>query len=149
MYLRLGKYADHLEELYKHFPKDQVHVFRYEEFKNDTAGLCNKIVGLIGLDEYEVDLETKFNTTKEQRSATAAKMIHKLKQNRNPIKRLAKAILPYKVFYKLSRKLLNANKKPAAYVPISDKASAALSDYFKSYNKRLEEMTGFDLSNWK
>lgn len=70
------KYADHLEQLYEHFPKEQVCVLLFEDFKDDNEATYNEILDFL---EVAPDFEPEFRTHnkgQKLKSKTAQRLLH-------------------------------------------------------------------------
>lgn len=48
--VRNGLYADQLEALYRHFPRERVKVFLYDDVQRDPAGMLRELFAFIGVD---------------------------------------------------------------------------------------------------
>jgi len=50
-YLARGRYAEQLERLYRHFPRDQVGVFTTENLRTDPSRVHSELLEFLGLDQ--------------------------------------------------------------------------------------------------
>ncbi|HTL81422.1 MAG TPA: sulfotransferase domain-containing protein [Bacteroidia bacterium] len=145
----MSKYAEHLENLYSIFPKENITVELFENFSKDPAALCRTCFHKLGVNENFIpDVSKKYNETKKVSSYRYARMLKKLLQNENPLKRVARNILPDQTAYGVGEMLRNVNKTRKDYPQMKEQTRRVLLDYFRPYNEKLEKLTGLDLSDW-
>lgn len=148
-FIDFSLYAHHLKELYTIFPKEQVTIILYSDFKKDSARECQNIFKKIGVDPTFVpNVKVKHNETKQTRSLTYSMMVMRLLKNNSPMKRFMKIFIPEKSTYKYGEMLRNINKVDKKHDDIPQQTKQYLIDFFKPHNKELEEMIGKDLSDW-
>jgi hypothetical protein len=150
IYLNLGMYSENLKMIYKYFPKDQVHVYKFEDLKRNPLKICKEIFQILGIDEnFKPHVEKVHNKTKPVRSVWVAEVLKKLRQRDNPIKVFAKRILPHRLFTRLSYRLVEINMKDTGFSAMDASTRRALEEFFRPYNQELQELTGLDLSSWE
>jgi len=149
--IEFGNYASQLGKLWRFFPRQQVHTYFFEDLVNEPRKICDEIFIRLGLhSEIGINAERIHNKTGKARSARVAKVLHWLKQERNPIKRAAKKIMPYSFFTRASRQLQKLNRSEALIEvePMSDQARERLRQIFMPANIELGRMLSVDLSHW-
>ncbi len=145
----MSLYHQHLAMLWEIFPKEQVLVQLYEDLKDDPATLCRKLFIDCKVDpSFVPDLSKKYNITQEVQSHLYSRLIRRLLKNRNPIKKVARLVLPNNADYRVGEALRNINKTKKTPAGMSMEMRSFLTDYFKPFNVELEKMIGRDLSNW-
>ncbi len=65
-YDEIGKLGEQLERVFSIFPKEQVMVIFFDDFKKDTAGIYKKTLDFLGLPFYQANLDP-VNQNKKQR----------------------------------------------------------------------------------
>ena len=149
LFIRLGLYANHLEMMYKYFPKESVHVILFEKLKEQPTSVCRNIFKLLNVDDTFIpNIKTVHNSTQKTKSDFLTDVLTKLRNNKNIIKKTAKAFLPRKTFTKLGQSAISFNKSNARYDGPDEVTRAKLVDFFKPHNDRLQEMTGIKLDQW-
>lgn len=61
-YRRRGQYAEQLERVFRHFPRERVHVLDSETFFRDPRGEYRKVTDFLGLSEWSPDSFEKHNS---------------------------------------------------------------------------------------
>jgi hypothetical protein len=149
LFIEMGLYAEQLKKIYRHFPKEQVLIFNFEDFKNDPAKICRVIFKRMGIDDSFVpDTSQRFNPAKRPRSKLLSKLVTWLRINDNPVKRLLKFILPRSVFTPLGNWVTEIVSTPHEPERMPPDLRKALSDFIEPYNEALEEMTGMNFQHW-
>lgn len=149
-FINLGLYSKHLKILLKYFPKENIKVCLFKDLTTDTINTCKDIYNWIGVsDSYLPNFQKKHNSTFQAKSKTLTRIISKLKNNKNLIKRIAKKLLPYSTFTWLGNRLLESNKSKKKPEPISKDLKLYLYNYFKPYNNELKEIVDINLDAWE
>jgi hypothetical protein len=142
-------YADHLNLVYRYFPKEQVRIVRYEDLDSRPVEVCRDIFHWMNVDESFVpETSIRHNATLVTRSHTYSRFIKRLLHNENPVKKIARRILPGKSDYKMGEILRNINKSEERYQSAPPGTIAFLHAFFKPHNDRLTKLTGIDFSSW-
>lgn len=148
-FINYGLYAQHLTNIYRHFPKEQVTVILYRDFKKDSLKECKNIFDKIGVNtDFSPNVEMKYNVTKKTRSQLYANMIHRFLKNENPIKKAIKLFIPGRFVYRYGEFLREVNKTQQTHESINEDVKKFLIDFYKPQNAELEKMIGKDLSDW-
>ncbi|QSE98448.1 sulfotransferase domain-containing protein [Fulvivirga lutea] len=150
-FLGLGLYSIHLQNILAHFPKENVHIFTFEELKSDAQQVCSKIFEILNIDPtIYINANKVYNKRKHIRSKRLARILNRLKQEENPLKRVSKKIIPYRWFLKLSKRIqsINYTKEETQREVLSDDVRMQLIEFYKPYNLKLSKMIGRELSDW-
>ncbi len=138
-YLRKGIYADQIAALQEIFNPRQVHVFTFDELKEDPLSICRALFSVIGVDEtFEPDVAVRFNKAAQSRSPQLAKVL----SYRGKIKKVIRRLLPRRVSDRLKQRLVAWNEKPLQTPAMKATTRRRLETYFNPHNRRLEELTG-------
>lgn len=147
--VNLGLYANHLEDIYKYFPKKQVKIILFEELKKDPEKVCHEVFNFINVDaDFLPNIHKTHNKTKVVRSEGIAQLLLNLRTKNPGLKNMVKRILPYSTFDKLRTTILDFNKKEGKKDPMTEDTRADLKKFFKPHNERLARMIDKDISHW-
>ncbi len=148
-FIEYSLYSHHLKNIYSLFPKENVNIVLYEDLKNNGAEVCKTIFRKLKIDDsFLPNVEMKHNVTQKTRSNFYARAVKHLLRNHNPIKKLIKRFVPGHKVYKYGELLRDVNKTEKKHEPINAEVKQFLVDYYRPYNKELEEMIGKDLTSW-
>ena len=149
-FIRLGLYSEFLKSIYKFFPENQVKIVLFEKLGKDPAGVCREIFQWLNIDpSFTPGTEKEYNKTQKPKSVLVSNILMRLRSNDNVIKKVAKKVLPYKVFTRLGTFLIESNKSSERTKPISPEIKEYLQQFFAPYNKELEELAKIDLNGWR
>lgn len=150
LFINMGLYAKHLKVLLKYFPKENVKIYLFEDLKTNTKDIYIDICNWLGVsNNFLPELQEKHNPTFQAKSQTLTSILLKLRNNKNPIKRIVKSILPYSAFTRIGNRLIASNKSKKRPEPISDDLKIYLRDYFNPHNKELSDMMDMNLDIWE
>lgn len=142
-------YVKHLKKLYQYFAKEQIRIVLFDELKQEPLRICKEIFEKIGVDpSFNPNVEVKHNTTQKARSSTYAKVLKKLLNNENPLKKTIKKVIPGNKVSKYGELLRDVNVKSGTHQPMDEEIRKYFVDFFKPHNKELEQLIGIDLSKW-
>ncbi len=147
-YRETARYATQLARYCAVFPRDQIHVVLYDDFRADAAAVYDEACRFLGLEpDAEVDL-SPINEAASVRSrglvALQRSVIHRFELYRH-----ARAVLPKSVRAPLYALWQKALYKPLDKRPVDPALAAAITAEFVPEVERLEGLLGRDLSAWK
>jgi hypothetical protein len=62
-WMQIGKYGEHLARYYEAFPKEQIHVFLFDDLQKNALGVVQGVYRFLGIDPaFLPDVETPHNT---------------------------------------------------------------------------------------
>lgn len=142
-------YAKHIRNILKHFPRKQLHLLFYEDLNNEPARLCHDLFGVLGMDRnFTPDVKVKHNETRRTRSSSYARVVNYFMHNNNPVKRTVKLFVRERNAYKYGEMLRGINATEEKYGSMDAGTRRKLVDYYRPFNRELEDLTGRDLSHW-
>jgi hypothetical protein len=148
-YIGFGLYAEHLRNVYAHFPPAQVLVVRFADLKRRPAEVCASIFERLGLAPFvPPGLGTVHNRSAPVRSMVAMRWIERLRREGNPLKRMVRALLPAGAYTRLGAGLVRLNRKSTAYAPMDPALLEYLGRFYRPHNEEFARMTGLDISGW-
>lgn len=148
-FIRMGMYAEYVRMLYRYFPKDHVTCIRFEDFESQPVEICRQLFKKLNVDPAFVpDTQVRYNVTHKMRSSGYARFVIQMLQNDNPIKKVARRIIPRGQDYKLGEMLRNVNKSSSRPTKMPAALRARLCTFYTKYNMELTELTGLNTSAW-
>lgn len=149
LFIELGLYAEHLEKIYRCFPKEQVLILSFEDLKINPVEICKTIFRRMGIDDSFIpETSKRFNPSKRPHAKHLSKLVTWLRFNNNPLKRVFKFILPPATFTQLGHWITDSISKSHQPESMDRGLQLLLSDFFKPYNVELEKMTGMNFRHW-
>lgn len=132
-------YAPKLRRWLAHFPREQLHVFRYDDLVADPAAVVKGIFRFLDVDDFEPDVGVRHNPGGLPRSRVAQRLIEL-----RALRRL-RPIAPQPVFDLVAR-MRAMNVRPAP--PMSEALRRQLADRYRDDIVETQDITGLDLSRW-
>lgn len=133
-YLTLGKYSESLQEFYSVFPKSQIKIFLFEDFKNKTENMMKEIYSFLGVNEnVQMDLKTVHNGSD---NAYYYNLFVKLNHNSN-LRNVVEKVLPAFI--------INLMKKKPELTP---ELIGVINNYLKDDIKKTSELINKNLDHW-
>ncbi len=148
LFIGLGLYSNHLAIMHRYFNPDNVHVIRFDTLKKEPIKVCQHLFQQLQLSPFEPETKTIHNKTQQVNSKLYSKVLMKLRNNNNPIKKAAKAMLPYKTFTRVGDTMIKMNRSNQTYAAMDEALRQQLLEYFLPYNEALEKLSGLDLADW-
>ncbi len=139
-YCELGMYAGQLQRFYDHFPREQVHVLLYDDYRVDPAGTLRAIFSFLGVDpDAPLDLDQRPNEAALPR-----------------FKRLNYLLFQSGLVNAVKQWVPESWKGAAKQAMFSNKDMPAMSEQERRYMigvyredvERLGQLLGRDLSDW-
>jgi len=136
-------YASRIELYLKAFDRGRIRLGLYDDFNADPQAYVSDLFGFLEVDEgFRVDMSQQLNPGRVLRSSALRSITHK----DNPIRTLARKIIPAGMRKRASRKLIEANLRPAPKLDAELRRELSLG--FGDEIHRLEEILDRDLSHW-
>ena len=147
-YLRHGLYAQQLKSIMKYYPKDQLFVITFEEWKENPKKIMREIFSFIGVDESFIPVMHIKNVTKGRyRFSFVAKIIH-WQAPENALGNLLKLMIPFRIRTYIRQKLSEINRTDAPKPDFPTSIRRLLKEYYKDEIRELEEILGRKLTEW-
>lgn len=144
-YVGLGRYGEQLEHLYRHVPREQVHVMRYRELVDDPTGALARIATFLDVDP------AGFGPVRgENVSSWVAE---------TPVNQALRAVVragawagqfpPPELWRTVERPLRALLRRDHAHrPPLTTQQRAAVQRHFADDIVRLSDLTGRDFRDW-
>ncbi len=145
-YRRVGLYGEQLERYFALFPKEQFRIFLYEEFSRDPAHVLREILSFIGVDPEQIpSVLPRVNVSGIPRNRTVFQVWWGVYTRPNPLKTLAKRVLPARVRARIGEQVTRTLlRKPR----IPPDLFRELLDFYREDIQKLSRLLGRDLSHW-
>lgn len=135
-YLGNGLYADKIENLYRVFGQDRVHVVFEASFGEDPTAAFSPALGAIGV-RPPSSPPRRVNVSGPARSQRFAMLIRS-----EPAKLAARSMLPLRLRRRLRYRLISINTGRKSTVAMTDAERTWLADYYRDPNARLQTLLG-------
>ncbi|MGL4596490.1 MAG: sulfotransferase family protein [Bacteroidia bacterium] len=147
--LGMSHYAKHLEQIWTLFPKSQTRVLLFEDLYKQPEIACSNLFEWMQIDpNFCPQTDRRYNETKQVKSNTYSRIIKKVLNNQNPLKKFARTILPTQTEHKVGELLHNVNKSKHKHPELNKQTRNDLIAYFRPYNDQLSQLLNRDLSAW-
>ena len=148
-FIKMGMYSESIEMMQKYFPKSQITIISYESLHSEPMKVCKKLFEILGVDSsFEPDISVRHNVTHKTLSSSYAKLVSRLLKNDNPLKKVARKLLPRGQDVKIGEILRSLNKSKHKPEKIPSDLRNLLMEFYEPFNTRLSDLTGIDFSNW-
>lgn len=137
-------YADQIERLFRHAPRDRVHFILFEEFKADPEKSFQEALDFLGLPRISLIQYPVSNAGKRPRSAVLQRLIFRGSKRVAKIKSSLGIQKELGIFSAVLR--LNTNRMERS--SLSPVFRAELIEYFRDDIERTAGLIGRDLSGW-
>lgn len=142
-FLGTGAYLTVLQAWVAQFGKEAVHVFLYDDLRDNPVGLMQQIYRIIGVDESFVpDVSEQYNSGYKLRSVLAKRL---LAQSRRTAKKLVPSPL-HRRFQGLRKWIESQNRDKIP--PLDPELRRELTELQRDDILRLQDYIGRDLSHW-
>jgi hypothetical protein len=149
IFVGMSLYINHLKDIYSNFPKEQVKIFSFEDFKKDPMPYCKEVYEWLQVvADFQPATHIVHNETKKAQSLTYSRLTNQFFDNNNPIKKLIKKLIPASANHKLGEAVRGLNKTEKRPDPVSTEMRLYLKSFFERYNKELQQLTGFNTELW-
>lgn len=111
LYRERVRYAEHLSRFLDRFPRDQIRVYLYDDFRADNLAVASDALRFLGLDPAIPDTTQEVNRAVRIRSPRTFRVLQDVAHGRNGfglVRRAAKAVLPASVRRKAMRAAQNS-----------------------------------------
>jgi hypothetical protein len=141
-YTACGFYHTQLQRYSLLFPRSQLHILLYEDFRDHPQQTIAQICRALGIDPgFTPDMSRKPNVSGVPRS----RLLHRATVSQNPVKRVLKQLIPRG----LRMRMLNGIKQQNLQRPeLSAEIRAELIALYQDDISRLQTLIDRDLSHW-
>jgi hypothetical protein len=140
-WMEIGKYHDQLARYYELFPRDQIHVFLFDDLTRSPAGVMQNVYRFVGVDPTFVP---DFDTPHAIGGMPASRLLEKLLTS-NVIRSAVKPLVPRAAAHWI-RRLRGRNMRKAP--PLPPELRKELTHHFREDIGRTSELIGRNLDHW-
>jgi Sulfotransferase family len=142
------RYVDQLRRYHAVFPKEQILVLIYDDFRADNEATVRRVLSFVGVDEVGSIELLDANPTVRVRSPRAREMIRSLYMGHGPVARGAKSMVKAVTFRRLRHEALKVTQRRLVYGaprPSDDRIMLQLRRRFRGEVVAVSEYLGRDL----
>ena len=153
--LEMGQYASILDKILKDFPREQLHIVVFEEFKRDPQNSIKKTYRFLGIDANFQSQIAKVNESKKVRSSLIRALTEKpgkakewMVHNSELMNKVFNSFMKSKVYssyQSLKHKLWDMNTEPLEKPMFDTSDYNYLLEFYRPEIVKLESKTGFPL----
>lgn len=136
----VGRYATHLKRFFDVFPREQMQIHLYEDYRADARAFVRKILAFLGVDpEYPIDLSSRYN-------AIAIPRFPRLERFRQWVPGGIPATKWFPVGARRALRQLYYRRRSDLVMDPADRALVI--DHYRDEILRTSDLIGRDLSAW-
>ena len=146
-YSKVAKYGEQLEHIWKYFPKENVKLIWFDDFKNSPLNTYKEILAFLSLDyDGRVDFP-KVNEAKKAKNKLISKIVHRPPWIAKQAAKLLRKVLN-KPRLGMLQKIDHLNREKLEKKEISSQAKELIKQAYSEDVKHLSAITNRDLSHW-
>jgi hypothetical protein len=143
-----SRYASLLQPYLELFSPENFFFVLQDDLKSRANETCKEIFEFLGIES-----SIEINTSNSNPAAMPrSRLLHRALRRRPLLKEFIKPLIPIRVRLvrrSLKSKIMEANLKETAYVPLHPQLAHELRLSYRTKIEKLEEITGRELSSWK
>jgi Sulfotransferase family len=140
-WMQIGRYGEQLARYYDAFPREQIHVFLFDDLQRNTLETVRAVYGFLGIDPTFVpDLETPHNTG----GLPASRLLERILTSRL-VNSGIKPLIPNRAVNWARRFRSRTMRQPPK---LPQDLRAQLSGYFREDVLRTSQLIGRNLDHW-
>lgn len=141
-WMRVSCYHDALARYFRQFPREQIHVFLFDDLKRNAAGVARDVYRFLAVDAaYQPDVNTPYNVG----GIPSSMLLERAFTVAASIRRNVEPVIPRPAMNWL-RRLRASNMQQAPRLPAGLKRE--LMGHFRDDIVRTSELIGRDLTGW-
>ena len=137
-YTNVGFYGKQLQQYYKIFPREQIKIYLYEDFKNNALSTLQDIFKWLEVDDSFIPNMTM---RPNKSGMPKNKLLHQVLTKPNPLKTLLKPLFPVKIRQKIQHQNLNTPQ-------LSQEVKQQLLNLYRADIMQCQNLIQRDLEPW-
>lgn len=149
-YLRLGRYGEQVQHLYRYFSPEQVLLLRYRDLRSDPLQVIGRVCEFLGIEAGLIDTVPALNVTADVSDSVVDETLRRVLRKGSSIAYKLPGQIPQtigRVFGTPTLRLLHRHQRTRR--PITRDERRALIPAFDSDITLLEEVTGISFHEWR
>jgi hypothetical protein len=140
-WMQISRYHEALSRYFDLFPREQIHVFLFDELKADALGCVRGVYGAVGVDPgFAPDLDTPHNIGGMPSNMTLEKVF-----TSGTLKKALEPLIPRRAA-DMARRLRTKNLRKAPRLP--EELKAELAQHFRDDIEKTSQLIGRSLDHW-
>lgn len=149
MLISAGHYAKWFKLMCQYFDRNHILVIKFEDFKNNTENVLKDIYRFSNVrNNFQPNVNQVHNKTLKTSKYYPTKIFQLLRSESNIVKKIVRAVFPYKVYLNLSIFLHKSFSSKKGYEPMDDKTEIYLRNYFKDSNLEFGLLADMNVESW-
>ena len=145
-YKKSGLYFEQLSRYYKLFPREQILIIIYDDYKNDPEKINKNIFKFLNIDDRFIpDMGAKPNVSGIPKNRSVQFILSYFFDNDNLIRRISRRIFSEELRWRFTTNIRNRNLVKLKMAP---EIRNQLIDFFKEDIENLQSLIDQDLSHW-
>ncbi len=145
-YTQMGFYYEQIKRFYDHFDQEQIRVYLYDEFSAEPLRIIQDIYRFLDVDDNFVpEMSVRANMSGIQKNSLVEKFIVGFFDRPNPIRFLARKLLPLQQRWRFTTTVRNLNLERKT---LSPEMHYELTQLFREDILKLQVILDKDLSHW-
>lgn len=144
-YVDSGYYSEQIERYLKYFSREQMFITFIDDFKEEPQKEFNKLIDFLGAEPCHGNVEFEIINKKKSKAYQYVKMI--LAKNEK-FSMFLNSFVTDKFKNSIRNNFSKLEEQVTGKKEIKKETRVWLSSHYRPYNKRLEELTGRNLSRW-
>jgi len=148
MFVTRSDYTKALRNIYTYFPKEQLKILLFEDLKKNPAKVVSEVISYLNHSEFKLQDTEIYNKTK-QSSKLLSHLLHLIKLESNPLKRLVRKILPIKIYRNMGKRISDIPLKDKIFDELSSENRLRINKLVGKIVDETEQLSGIDLGIWR
>lgn len=148
-YIEYSLYAKHLKIIYSIFPKEQVKIIFYEDFKKDAVKICSTLFKYFNISDYAPEVSKIHNQTTIKKSESASIIIKKILNKKSWARKVLKPFVTPQRAAVMGEKLRMVNSSKLSYPELPIEIRNNINALIKSDYNELITLIESRLPDWK
>ena len=143
MYTDRVRYVEQLRRYESVFPREQMLVLIYDDFKRDNAATVRKVLRFLGVDEHEPIGPVEANPSVSVRSVRLAALVREVRAGRGPLARAARTTLKGLTTLRLRRAVMYPLRRRLVYASPGAPDEAFMGELRRRFNDEVIALSDY------
>lgn len=138
LYIELGLYHNQIQRYFQVFPKEQIKIYSYEEFKKNNQAILEGIYKFLEIPFFEIDIKNNSNKARVIKNKYYQKLYTKFRP-------FLGKILSIELKLKIKNHIFTTNGLPE----LTSDDRKFMNQYFSDDINALKKITSIDITSWE